>query len=446
MARRRGKFVFVERRVARPEISAGPFSLDAPIRGAEVPAVAAGASEFVLEPQDPPMLPRDEIIYLLHTAAEIEHSLMAQYLYSAYSLPKTGDQANWRRRLIQIAKEEMGHLMAVQNILTAIGGVLNFDREDYPFNEFYPFPFKLEPFSVSAVARYVLAEMPDPHTIPQELDFNLAEVRKDAGIGPGDDMVNRVGSLFKLLIKLIKQADESILIAAPDTYQGDPGTWRAAVNGLVLSKVTTLPEALKLVEEVAEQGEGVTLPTTGDKSHFEDLYGIYKAAKAAGDPHALPVPVNPTLDDDEAEGYISHPEARLWADVFNHRFRWTLASIGSHLFLPAGSDRSALSQWSFQDMFLLSDIAEHLLSLPLNKAGSKDVHGRSMVAAPPFELPYTHSLPDRARLIWLHQKMMLDHSIAQMRRVTEPNFVSLQIGLLDEERANFIDQVLNQVS
>ncbi len=47
----------------------------------------------------------------------------------------------------------MGHLMAVQNILTAIGAALNFDREDYPFNEFYPFPFKLEPFSVSAVAR-----------------------------------------------------------------------------------------------------------------------------------------------------------------------------------------------------------------------------------------------------------------------------------------------------
>ncbi len=286
--------------------------------------------------------------------------------------------------------------------------------------------------------------MPDPKNIPLELDFNLAEVRKDAGIGPGDDMVNRVGSLFELLIRLIKQADNKMLIAAPDTYQGDPGTWRAAVNGLVLSKVTTLPEALKLVEQVAEQGEGVTLPTTGDKSHFEDLYGIYKAAKAVDDPNVLPVPVNPTLDDDEAEGYISHPEARLWADVFNHRFRWTLASIGSHLFLPAGSDRSTLSQWSFQDMFLLSDIAEHLLSLPLDTAGTTDAKGRSMVSAPPFQLPYSLSLPDRARLIWLHQKMMLDHSVSQMGRVTEPNFVSAQIGLLDAERADFIDQVLTK--
>ena len=388
---------------------------------------------------------RDEIIYLLHTAAEIEHSLLAQYLYSAYSLPKLGDQANWRRTLIQIAKEEMGHLMAVQNILTAIGGALNFDREDYPFNEFYPFPFKLEPFSVNAVARYVLAEMPDPHTIPQKFGFNLAQVQKDAGIGPGVNMVNRVGSLFKLLIELIKQADESNLIAAPDTYQGDPITWRAAVNGLVLSKVTTLPEVLKLVEEVAEQGEGVTLPMTGEKSHFEDLYGIYKAAKAAGDFHALPVPVNPTLDDDEAEGYISHPEARLWADVFNHRFRWTLASIGCHLLLPAGSARSELSRWSFKDMFLLRDIAEHLLSLPLDTYGSTDAHGRMLVAAPPFELPYTLTLPSRVPLIWLHQKMMLDQSIAQMSRVTEPASLSLWIGILDAERGKFIDQMLNQV-
>ncbi len=106
MARRRGKFVFVERRVARPETSVGPFSLDAPIPGARVPAVAVGASEIVLKRQDPPMLLRDEIIYLLHTAAEIEHSLMAQYLYSAYSLPKSGDQANWRRRLIQSPRKK----------------------------------------------------------------------------------------------------------------------------------------------------------------------------------------------------------------------------------------------------------------------------------------------------------------------------------------------------
>ena len=33
----------------------------------------------------PPMSPRDEAIFLLHTAAEIEHVLMVQYLYAAWT-------------------------------------------------------------------------------------------------------------------------------------------------------------------------------------------------------------------------------------------------------------------------------------------------------------------------------------------------------------------------
>ena len=35
---------------------------------------------------DPELAPRDTAIYLLHTAAEVEHALMIQYLYAAYSL------------------------------------------------------------------------------------------------------------------------------------------------------------------------------------------------------------------------------------------------------------------------------------------------------------------------------------------------------------------------
>jgi hypothetical protein len=60
---------------------------------------------------------------LLHFAASIEHSLMVEYLYAAYSLG--GEQVParhrdmvrlWRRMILSIAKEEMGHLLTVQNI------------------------------------------------------------------------------------------------------------------------------------------------------------------------------------------------------------------------------------------------------------------------------------------------------------------------------------------
>ncbi|WP_298913992.1 ferritin-like domain-containing protein [uncultured Roseobacter sp.] len=445
MLRRKGKYAFAAR--SKPETVL--FSFDAKSLTSFDAAIAEFAAEssedLVLRRQDPPVLLRDEIIFLLHTAAEIEHALMAQYLYSAFSLPKTGAQGDWRRQLILIAKEEMGHLMAVQNILSAIGGVLNFEREDYPFNIFYPFPFKLEPFSVSAVARYVLAEMPDPTTIPDEIGFSLEEVRSDAGLAPGAGNVNRVGLLFELLLELIGEADEDLLIAGAEVYQGDPGAWRAGINGLVLNKVSTKAEVLKMVDEIAEQGEGVSLPGTPGVSHFERLFEIYKAAKAAPGPLSLPVPTDPTVHEPSAEGYIENPEARLWADVFNHRFRWTLASVGSHLFLPEGQDRATLAQWAFEDMFLLSEIAEHLVELPRDTDGTKDDEGRNLVAAGPFELPYTLALPDRPRLIWLHQEMLHAQSMEQMKKVTIPNPLSLKIGFLDGRRATFIEQVLNQI-
>ena len=47
-------------------------------------APVATADQLTLEVV-PPMSPRDEAIFLLHTAAEIEHVLMVQYLYAAWT-------------------------------------------------------------------------------------------------------------------------------------------------------------------------------------------------------------------------------------------------------------------------------------------------------------------------------------------------------------------------
>src|SRR5215475_10480274 len=111
----------------------------------------------------------DYAVYLLHIAAEIEHLLMVQYLYAAYSLggPQVprDQQANvrrWQEVILGIAKEEMAHLITVQNVLRLIGGPLNLDRNDYPWDApFYPFEFALEPLSRASLARYVVTESPE---------------------------------------------------------------------------------------------------------------------------------------------------------------------------------------------------------------------------------------------------------------------------------------------
>src|SRR5262245_30233253 len=91
----------------------------------------AGRMAPRLRLQVPAMRPRDEVVFLIHTAAEIEHSLLAQYLFAAYSLPTTNPHRGWRSTLLQIAREEMGHLMSAQNMLLALGAPMNFEREDF---------------------------------------------------------------------------------------------------------------------------------------------------------------------------------------------------------------------------------------------------------------------------------------------------------------------------
>ncbi|MGH3611472.1 MAG: ferritin-like domain-containing protein, partial [Pseudonocardia sp.] len=98
---------------------------------------------------DPPLEPRDEAVFLLTAAAEIEHALMVQYLYAVYSIrvadPNRDELQRVQSLLTQIAREEMGHLATVQNLLHLVGGPLNFNRESSPFaSAIYPFRFTLE--------------------------------------------------------------------------------------------------------------------------------------------------------------------------------------------------------------------------------------------------------------------------------------------------------------
>ncbi|MBV9706370.1 MAG: hypothetical protein JO125_03055, partial [Chloroflexi bacterium] len=120
-----------------------------------------------------PVKTREELIYLLSRASELEHGLACLYLFAAYSLKNdvseggmSEEQAEmvrgWRRFLCRVAIEEMGHLAQVSNMLTAIGGAPHFRRPNFPLppSEF-PFGIRLslEPFSQGTIERFVCYEM-----------------------------------------------------------------------------------------------------------------------------------------------------------------------------------------------------------------------------------------------------------------------------------------------
>ena len=75
---------------------------------------------------------REELIYALHEAAELEHGLMIQYLFAALTMKKRLDEGisglqqelvrKWEGQILAVAREEMAHLGTVCNLLSAIGG------------------------------------------------------------------------------------------------------------------------------------------------------------------------------------------------------------------------------------------------------------------------------------------------------------------------------------
>src|SRR5882724_13306976 len=84
---------------------------------------------------------REEMINALVVATELEHGLMAQYLYAEMTLKDksdglTDDQLvrvrRWSAWIRGVARQEMGHLATALNLLEAIGGGSHLNRLRFP--------------------------------------------------------------------------------------------------------------------------------------------------------------------------------------------------------------------------------------------------------------------------------------------------------------------------
>jgi hypothetical protein len=412
----------------------------------------------------------DYAVYLLHIGAEIEHLLMVQYLYAAYSLGgaqvPSAQQANvrrWQEVILGIAKEEMAHLISVQNVLRLIGGPLNLDRNDYPWDApFYPFEFALEPLSRASLARYVVTESPEkwPADVP------AAEKKEiiDLALAGQSMPVKRVGVLYSLMIDVI--GNEKLLpdpLFQPDTlpYQASWDEWgrayRQGARGAALSAESKAPDllimtaysrdsALTALKAVAEQGEAADIdPDIDERSHFRRFLQIYREFPRQADgwsPTANMVSNPRTMGGDAAipgTNYIANEQTRHWGDLFNLRYRMLLLYL-AHAFRISGSDhrpediaaRGMIVHRTFGEMYNLRAIAKTLVKLPLG--ASPD--GPS--AGPPFEMPYSIALPAAERDCWrlhldlLEASITLNSQIWQRANATERDYLK-SLAVLDRE-------------
>ncbi len=152
--------------------------------------------------------PHLELIRLLKEASEIEHSLMIQYLFAAYTTkPRfqaiVGPAVPSSDGLLGIAIQEMQHLAVVNKLLVALGSSPNLETQDFPYEiDIYPFPITLERLSRDSLARYTYVEAGRksmPADEEKDLDNQLLCDELTAVLG-SDTGMNRVAGLYEIVV------------------------------------------------------------------------------------------------------------------------------------------------------------------------------------------------------------------------------------------------------
>jgi hypothetical protein len=385
--------------------------------------------------------PRDKAKILLETAAEVEHALLVQYLYAAFSLRSSNEVSDpdqqsalndWLSVLHRTAREEMGHLMTVQNLLLAIRLPPNLEREDFPPPEdLYPFELHLEPLSQRSLAKYVTAEAPQDAS---GIDDIVAFATESAGT-----TVNRVGVIYGLLgvVFSTKQQvvtggsgseswDEVLRRLAAAAYQQSPTiSWHLGDDAIdpqtldfqahmdswpggdvTIHRIGDRAAALEAIRDVAEQGEGPT--DGGEASHFDRYRNMYRGGNgimpfpsAGAWTPGRAVPTDPKPDE------IIEPRTQRWAQLADLRYALLLGFIEHHLLTSDADDRANLALWAIDEMFMLSGLAGKLATLPQ----------ASGVAALPFTLPTSLHLPATEPERWQLQRARTEAAIKHVQQM-----------------------------
>jgi hypothetical protein len=373
-----------------------------------------------------PETPQGKAATLLRVAAQIEHALMAQYLYAGYSFEPT------QRAIVDVAVEEMSHLMTVQNLLRCIGEQPHLQRQDdgayVPAAErLFPFDFRFEPLSHLSLAKYVVAE--SPATVPPGVDPAVMAHIVDLATGAADEPVDRVGTLYallgvvfgtpELLVELAASGDPWYVVVnqlaaeaavfyggaeavhLPDwafdpasvSGQGSDHDWDRSrvVEGIDEFRVHVVGsrrEALEALRDIGLQGEGPS-PVVGETAHFRRFFNLFitffgDEGTGTGRPAGVrdvPAGSHIVLDPNgSGENVISHATTVRWARLADLRYAILLGALERYLLAPP-DERAFLRGWCFSEMFALSKLAEFLRHMPRSDSASPEV------AALPLTVP-----------------------------------------------------------
>jgi CDGSH-type Zn-finger protein/uncharacterized Fe-S cluster protein YjdI len=331
---------------------------------------------------------REQALHALYEAAELEHCLMCTYLYAAFSLKTSVEEGvtaqqleaitRWKRSMLQVAIEEMGHLMSVWNITTALGGAPRVGRVNFPLDPGYlpaGVVVKLAPFNMATLQHFVYLERPSGSDEPDGEGFEPERrfVRGVSGprLTPMAIDYDTVGEFYQTLANGLRRLVEAHGEAG--AMCGNPALQlsSAEVSLPGANKVICLKTALAAFESIITQGEGAQENT--ENSHYQRFAAIrteYQALLAA-DPSfkpAFPAATNPVLrrpPRPEGRVWLEDPDAVATVDLANAAYGLMLRLLAYTYAVPAPDpDKTLALDLGIGLMHALGPLAERAARLP----------------------------------------------------------------------------------
>jgi CDGSH-type Zn-finger protein/uncharacterized Fe-S cluster protein YjdI len=330
---------------------------------------------------------REQLLYWLHEASEIEHQLMCCYLYAAFSLKRddaawTAAQreavARWRRVLTSVALEEMTHLALVGNLMNALGAAPHLNRPAFPVDAGpYPagFVIRLAPFCAATIEHFKFLERPHHEAMSDAAGFEPGRQYRrqvpEGRLSPGPRDYATVGELYETLAQSLAAFVQVHGQAA--LFVGDPALQVDATLAPLpgVARVTDLASARAAITTIVTQGEGAGAEH-GD-SHFSrfsnvaDELAAMLAADAAFEP-AWPAATNPVMNAPIASAaqrvHVSGPAIARWLDIGNALYTTSMRCLLQGF---GATDRRAKGTWlaaSFALMRALVPVGQGLAARP----------------------------------------------------------------------------------
>jgi hypothetical protein len=417
--------------------------------------------------QDKPYLikieSREDLAFVLSEASTLEHMIMCEYLFAAFSLKRDESEGissaglqmarKWEGVIDTVAIQEMTHLALVNNMLVSIGSSPYFQHPNFPHPSRYFSPnirLALVPFGEQALRHFLYLERPEGMFIEGVPGFevlgDLNPPELKGGIVPEQQYFTTVGNLYRGIEKgfadlVSRLGEDGVFIGGKHTQATEQ---RFGLGSLF--EVKDLASARRAVEGIVEMGEGARGDWTN--AHFGMFLKIFKEFMEAKTQNPGFRPTKPVVASYtrppvgvENATLVTDPFTSRVADLFNASYGLAVQVL-SRFYIHEWDRNKELQALADVAVGIMSRIIEPLgVALTTLPVGS---HLPGVTAGASFELQHReYLLPHREQAFIVLQERAVE--LGTHAAMLEKDSPSKQLGTRFREVADAFKDISGRI-